>query len=426
LALGIVRVSHRPGLASRTHSRKVLATQAALLIAICSFSGAGGATPALAAANSTSWAHPAHPASLPAALGLFSISCPGAETCWAVGRSRHGTVALRWNGRAWATIPIPTPRAQNEYDNGASVACAAPTSCWAVGGTDNDSVGSAASSDTVAHWNGERWRLVPVPSPKQNWLGTRYADDALQSVSCASPSECWAVGYQGSRRLALLWNGRRWRRIATPPAYSPIVRSDLMGVTCAGPNACWAVGTAPLCWGSPRRCSQESVDGVLRWGGARWKEASAGKASKNQLLSAVSCVSSHDCWAIGANGGKNQAIHWNGKRWLSVQIPTPGSNWSVAFGLPGLFGIACASPDLCWAVGTDLGPGGTGGNEILKWDGHRWSVATVPQPAGDSRGELRSVACNARRSCWAVGQFLPSGVGEVLRWSGRRWRRAKV
>ena len=35
-------------------------------------------------------------------------------------------------------------------------------------------------------------------------------------------------------------------------------------------------------------------------------------------LNSVRCVSLNDCWAVGnASPGVNEALHWNGTRWLA-------------------------------------------------------------------------------------------------------------
>jgi hypothetical protein len=33
------------------------------------------------------------------------------------------------------------------------------------------------------------------------------------------------------------------------------------------------------------------------------------------VLSAVSCTSSANCWAVGSDGNGNQALRWNGHNW---------------------------------------------------------------------------------------------------------------
>jgi hypothetical protein len=69
-------------------------------------------------------------------------------------------------------------------------------------------------------------------------------------------------------------------------------------------------------------------------------------------------------------------------------------------------------------------------NEALHWNGTHWSLASTPDPAGnsdDDHSTLYGVRCTSRTSCWAVGQAQPSGESDrsqLLHWNGARWSAA--
>ncbi len=68
------------------------------------------------------------------------------------------------------------------------------------------------------------------------------------------------------------------------------------------------------------------------------------------------------------------ALHWNGRRWSRVRTPNPEGTGLNDENV--IDGIRCASASDCWAVGTygtDAG-GGVLVNEVLHWNGTKWSV----------------------------------------------------
>jgi hypothetical protein len=72
-----------------------------------------------------------------------------------------------------------------------------------------------------------------------------------------------------------------------------------------------------------------------------------------------------------SSGIQNEALHWNGRRWSLVKTPNPGGTTLNRSNV--LLGVRCTSASSCWAVGKQS----TGGNfhqEILFWNGGKWSV----------------------------------------------------
>ena len=62
------------------------------------------------------------------------------------------------------------------------VAAVSARNAWAVGE-------SAGGKALILHWNGTRWRQVPLPSL------TRYS--SLSGVAATSARNAWAVGHNG-------------------------------------------------------------------------------------------------------------------------------------------------------------------------------------------------------------------------------------
>jgi hypothetical protein len=67
--------------------------------------------------------------------------------------------------------------------------------------------------------------------------------------------------------------------------------------------------------------------------GKKWTKVTAPDpdgtgAGKGNELFAATCVSSANCWAVGNYGsttvgdgvGRNEALHWNGKKWSPIHL----------------------------------------------------------------------------------------------------------
>jgi hypothetical protein len=362
---------------------------------------------------------------------LGGVTCTSATSCWAVGDyvrvSTDFDQVLRWNGRRWTLVPAP---GRGNYGTALQgVTCAAPASCWAVG--------ELASRDgyehnQVVHWNGRRWAPVSVPDP-----GGRTATtlNQLYGVSCAAPASCWAVGssarYGSGPQLnqVLHWNGRKWSAVSVPEpgGTTSTSLSALYGVSCAAPASCWAVGT------SARGGSAPQLNQALHWNGRKWSRVFVPSPSGFSEFFGVSCPSPGSCWAVGSYliyvGGQltalNQALHWNGRRWSLAATPDQDGTGQGSGNQ--LIDVSCTSPASCWAVGSSGNVfgriAGIELNQALHWNGRKWSLVATPDPGGTSlpsTNVLLGVGCASAASCWAVGGEGPFS-NEALHWNGRRW-----
>jgi hypothetical protein len=377
---------------------------------------------------------------------LDGVFCTSPASCWAVGgySPPAGNIelneALRWNGRTWSQVFVPNP--PGSMGGGGSVLrkvrCLSAANCWAVG----LQVRRETELNEALHWNGRRWSLVPVPQPG----GTVSGDSSqLFDVACGSPTSCWAVGdyhtgatfTTASLNELLHWNGRRWSLVSVPdPGGAATDDANVLeSVRCTSARSCLAVGTHNL----PGRPSVV-LNEVLRWNGRTWSlvatpdpggVAAAGDFS--QLLG-LTCASARDCWAAGTYGGQipavtflNEILHWNGRKWSQVIAPNPvGGSGSIQV----LYAAACSSATSCWAVGWDTPRDPNSGfalNQAIHWNGRRWTLVPAPDPGGTSRddvNQLQAVQCSSAARCWAVGFGEPFGASRLavaLRWNGTRW-----
>ncbi|HEY3902507.1 MAG TPA: hypothetical protein VGM14_01195 [Streptosporangiaceae bacterium] len=128
-----------------------------------------------------------------------------------------------------------------------------------------------------------------------------------------------------------------------------------------------------------------AVAGVI----TSWAPASAASPKVVETdLASVFCTSADNCWAVGHDttdlGNLNRVLHWTGKKWLTVAVPSPagagkGDNSELA-------AVRCTSAFSCWAVGDYGGPSSVDFDQALHWNGKNWAVTTVPSPAGTGNG----------------------------------------
>src|SRR5215469_3172701 len=194
---------------------------------------------------------------------LYGVAAASRSSAWAVGTYQSGTVQRtlieRWNGRSWTTEASPSPGGtHSSFLNG--VADVSSSSAWAVGGYSN----GAEQKTLIEHWNGRSWKQVPSPSP-----GGAH-DSYLFGVTALSASNAWAVGgyVNGTAEQTLIehWNGRSWRRVASPNPGGAARVNDLESVTAISPSNAFAVGYYDVNGTSVARTLVE------HWNGRAWKQ----------------------------------------------------------------------------------------------------------------------------------------------------------
>jgi hypothetical protein len=349
------------------------------------------ASPAAAAA--LGWSGQAEPVS----WAPGGLSCAAQSACVMVGGrsgpTRNGLAAAAlWNGKRWIQQHPPTPAGGGSLG---PVSCSSRPACVAIG---------SGAHPLAERWNGRQWSLLPAPYRHH---GT------LDAVSCMSLSACTAVGsanvsepLQDIGVLVKRWNGRSWA-VQTAPSPDWALRTLFNSVTCVSLTFCTAVGVSVA-----RADPQPTRALIERWDGRRWTIARAPPpaGSFDTGLTGVACTSSAACTAVGDVDGAALVERWNGRRWSIQRTP-----YEVQAPLTG---VSCMSATVCEAVGTanQDAEGSTAPPTAMvaeRWNGRRWSLQHVPQPApaGDSSW-FKAVACASARSCFALGAV--SGIGAAV------------
>src|SRR4029077_17908437 len=258
-----------------------------------------------------------------------------------------------------------------------AVSCATATDCMAVG--------DLADGVFSMRWNGSTWSIVAISDPAIDF------NAELHSVSCTSPTACVAVGgrlpgLDGT--LIVTWTGTKWTRV--PGATTGYVRAELFGVTCTSPSFCVAVGNGS---------NADGTGGVMieHWTSTTWyrvvtPEATRGGSPQRSgvipTLVSVSCASATACVAVGSTADRALVERWDGALWTispTPDLPRPFEEMAE------LAAVSCASATDCSTVGHSYliqdWNNGSGdplevphGSVAMHWDGAAWTI--VPRPNG--------------------------------------------
>jgi hypothetical protein len=166
-----------------------------------------------------------------------------------------------------------------------------------------------------------------------------------------------------------------------------------------------------------------------RWNGHSWslqKPPSPSTGPFGSELITVSCTSTRACIGVGDavdNTGHVKALmeRWNGQKWTVQSVPLPAGAFRSQ-----LVGVDCAAPTACEAVGY-YAPTSTAGQAGFSetWNGHSWALRTMPNPAGAQQTLPLDVACTSATDCTAVGEVINANGTEVTlaeKYDGTAWQ----
>ena len=264
--------------------------------------------------NGTSWSIVPSPTPTGAGVVgavLQGVNCVSASDCVAVGFSSDETganlhaITEEWNGSAWSLVPGADTG--QTFDQLSGVDCVSSTNCWAVGNAgpvqQNPNFlpifpGAVGDQGLIEHWDGLSWSLVPSttePSPNGGFL---------YGITCADPTDCWASGSttdtsgRASGFLLQQWNGATWTDVSSAVPDSSTA-GMLNSVTCVSSVQCWAVGSlGPFGGGGGGNFRPQSI--IESWNGTAWSIEPSPNVATLSFLDTVTCVRAVMCLAAGS------------------------------------------------------------------------------------------------------------------------------
>jgi hypothetical protein len=311
---------------------------------------------------------------------------------------------------AWSVSTSPKP-AGPPLGGLSSVSCGSPTSCFAVGAT-------RFSTTLIEHWNGTIWSAVT--SPKVAGVDR----SALAGVSCAAAATCVAVGFSVtgsvSQTLVERLSGTTWSVIASPSP-SGTTRAVLNSVSCLNTTDCWAVGSSGS--GSVDKPLVEHVGTTNHVTRATIFPATNPPGKTESHLDSVVCLTTVDCMAVGAAATttttKTLVEQWTGTQWQILTSPNPTGTTRSR-----LAGVSCVTTTSCDAVGISFPVNGDDATIAEHWNGTSWTIVATPAFAAGSGGGLSGVMCESASSCFAVGAAGPTLQDNNIlaeHWDGTSW-----
>jgi hypothetical protein len=364
-----------------------------------------------------------------------SLSCAARGYCTAVGYwvenylpgDNQGFILNETHGR-WG-LPFNVPGLHADQLPGSivlSVSCRAKGTCTAVGlagGPFSD--GSAAF--VIDEKRGVWGKVRPEPGPGSLAMGTN-GSQSVESVSCAAPGDCAAVGqYETSagQEQGFVVDERNgvWRAAQDVPGLATLSGGGMASVdvvSCTAVGDCSAdgswydgqvlhgfvVGESHGTWGN--------AAGIQGVSSLQWPARDFG-----QPPIALSCAAPGDCAAVGADGTNR---HIGG-----FVVDESRGIWGTAAPIPGLASlntgnnasvnaISCWAVGSCDAVGTYVGQIQGGGFLAEERAGHWHSARMIPGLAaitGDGYVLPTTISCDATGDC-AAGGIYGGGNNFVL------------
>ncbi len=409
--------------------RKILVS--GLVAATAVLGGAGAALAEAGTTGTTGTAGPVAAAAPPVGATVSSlirgtrISCASPTACLAIGTHEIGTrttpFAARLHAGSWKAVPVKVPAGSTDTDL-TDVSCKAATFCLAVG---EGPAKSGGFGGYAAIWNGTALRPIAAPPIAAHTLGS------AEAVSCVAVNRCVAIGTgesptgDATSTFVWTWNGAKWATTVVP-GQAHIV-PEYAGLRCFSLTSCVAVGHLEVAISTVGSDTPMAV----AWNGTSLTSLNPGLdvgLTDSAQFTALSCVSSHSCVAVGDadTGGLVWgamgafAEVWNGRTWAVTRWHGSAGDTTAA-----LLGVSCTSAVRCIAVGTH-GTDKAAAPASLAWNGRKWTVLKVAGPGAGMGAYFAGISCPVNGKCLATGATGKRDESTATPiagyWNGSAWK----
>ncbi|MHB8718879.1 MAG: hypothetical protein ACYDAC_08320 [Candidatus Dormibacteria bacterium] len=295
-----------------------------------------------------------------------------------------------------------------------SVACADAATCWAVG--------TAFTANTyqtlIEQLTPSGWVVVSSPDDSSAKTTNGNEQNVLTSVSCVASGPCFAAGYwydgQNQAHTLILESGAGgWQQMTSADTAPALVDDLLNSITCVSASDCWAVGESLVPGiffipfipvpGTPAQTFAE------HWDGTQWKIVPTPSNGANEsVLESVACVSTSNCDAVGIDStgsGTYAALieRWNGNSWSITGGADPSPQ------LDELDGAWCSGDGSCHATGIQRAPSATQTLTEMATASSGWVDDSGADSAPDRLNATTGITCVDDADCWAVGEYDSNG-----------------
>lgn len=343
-----------------------------------------------------------------AALGatgmVSSLSCAAATSCVAVGSNYASwPLVLRGSPSAWSDAHVSQLTLES-FTSFTSVDCPSSTECVVVGTGSN-------SQPIVLQGNPAAWSVSDI---KALTLGKAYGSGGqFNGVTCAASTLCVAVGSDTAGQPIVLrgdpsnWTASEVKPVTLGASFDK--GGSLNAVTCASTTECVAVG------------SDSADDGLVLSGNpASWSSTNVKALVLSKSLgttgdlNAVTCTSITSCVTVGEDGKSDPLVlvgdpaTWGAAQAFSVAVPPPAPGAVSGYTLGGVdthgsfSSVSCSSATQCFAVGGD----GSGAPLVIQGNPAKWDGQTIERPVGGSAFDMGNFGASAcvGSVCYVAGR----------------------
>ena len=406
---------------------------------------------------------------------VLALAVDGA-TVYASGFFRHAggnktNHIARWNGRAWSALGDGL--LQNGGEVSARVRGLAVINHRLYAAGDFNSAGGVRAN-SIARWDG-RW--LPLDEGLTGGFEEGFRYNASVLGIAGNESGLYAVGafnQAGDERAfhVAKWDAaaQSWAAVADAGAHNGVNEGNLSAIAISGEDIYVA--------GDKMWIGGILANGIARWNGRRWSTLGSGvHDGVNGFINSIA-IRGDDLYVGGyfsfaGDTPANRIARWDGMNWSALGSGIGDSVDDIVFSLTlddkgnlyagGFFDVAGDVPansiarwdGVSWstlgkgelngiyqgyvfaleASGNNLYvggsfslAGGSGANNIAKWDGNRWSAFIVPMPGGEGEyngvnGPVFAVA-HKGRDVYVGGSFDFAGgsaVNNIAKWNGSKW-----
>ncbi len=334
----------------------------------------------------------------------FYVSSPGsAWSTWTAQSDGSVTAEIveRWTGTTWTQVQVPASLTKQAA---ASVALGASSAknAWLI-----DPPATNSTFTRVLRWNGTKWVLWAIPVWALVW---NESDIYRITPVFFSSSNVWLFSLGPGRHPSPTepgpyvshYNGRKWSMVPLPGIPNQ--------VSAVSPNDIWAFGVAG------HVTSKNSAYALMHWNGHRWLTVQVPKAQlpgQTYLQNPVA-LGPNNVWVDVDNSSGEPYVktlyllHWNGRSWSHVSIPAQISHVDsmTQDGHGGLWLAANGPPPANTCYFAHLSDG-------------RWTTAAMPPDPGYTAGDLTGITwIPGTLSVWATGGYSASGnyAGAILKY----------
>jgi hypothetical protein len=247
---------------------------------------------------------------------------------WAVGwywtGEQNHALAERWTGRRWVVVRTPGEPEANLH----GVVAFGPANAWAVGHHwVEDAFGDVVSAPFAMRWNGKRWSVVDVPT-----ASPEISDGWLGGVGGTSARNLWAVGsspaafeFDAGSFFSAHRTSAGWTPLAHPAPSDDQPLDFFTDVSALDPTNAWAVGIST----DPPQNYGWAV--TQHWDGHSWEDVPVPRRpgwptdEGRGGLNAVAALSPSSIWAVGSFGvwpasGIPLMLRWTGTEWQTKDL----------------------------------------------------------------------------------------------------------